>query len=176
MKITLFIYEKVRGLAHWCGALRIFMFSQSRHELCCQPLPSPHTQYCICTRWRMMKGPGDGSGSEVNSRIIRSFHFYIQARILSEWTQWTRGLLHISYTQAFTSLLGIYMEGGNWFEMIWTSSDARHPGLSLSSLLIIKCKSLAPVSEVFNFMECFIEASDRAKMTSPVISRGALPI
>ena len=128
----------------------------------------------------------DGSGSEVNSRIIRSFHFYIQARILSERTQWTR-LLHISYTQAFTSLLGIYMESGNWFEMIWTetSSDAGHPGLSPSSFLIIKCKSLAGLRgfQLYGVFYWGFWPSQNghrwllpAAVTSPAISRGALPI
>lgn len=138
--------RKSGGLAHWCGALRIFMFSQSRHELCCQPLPSPHTQYCICTRWRMMKAPGGGMVAGQKLILALFDHFIFTSRqgyFQNEHNE--PGLLHISYTQAFTSLLGIYMESGNWFEMIWTgtSSVAGHPGLSLSSFLIIKCKSLA---------------------------------
>ena len=162
------------------------MFSQSSHGLCCQPLPSPHT---ILHLHQMKDDEGAGlwgSRSEVNSRIIRSFHFYIQARILSEWTQWTRAITHFIHS-AFTSLLGIYMESGNWFEMIWTetSSDGEHPGLSLSSFLIIKCKSLAGLRgfQLYGVFYWGFWPSQNghrwllaAAVTSPAISRGALPI
>ena len=48
--------------------------------LCCQPLPSPHT---ILHLHQMKDDEGAGlwgSRSEVNSRIIRSFHFYISGK------------------------------------------------------------------------------------------------
>ena len=165
MKITLFIYEKVRG-ALIGGARSEFLCFHNQALDCVANLYLLPTQYCICIRWRMMKVPGCGvAGQKLILALFDHFIFTSQARILSERTQWTRAITHFIHS-AFTSLLGIYMESGNWFEMIWTetSSDGEHPGLSLSSFLIIKCKSLAAVSEVFNFMECFIEASDRANM------------
>ena len=186
MKITLFIYEKVRG-ALIGGARSEFLCFHNQGMDCVANLYLLPTQYCICIRWRMMKVPGCGvAGQKLILALFDHFIFTSQARILSEWTQWTRAITHFIHS-AFTSLLGIYMESGNWFEMIWTetSSDGEHPGLSLSSFLIIKCKSLAgprgfQLYGVFYWGFWPSQNGHRwllaAAVTSLAISRGALPI
>ena len=166
------------------------MFSQSSLGLCCQPLPSPHT---ILHLHQMKDDEGAGlwgSRSEVNSRIIRSFHFYISGK-----DTFRMNTMNQAYYTFHTLSFHFFTRNlyGEW-KLIWNDLDwdlqwrwawRRHPGLSLSSFLIIKCKSLAGLRgfQLYGVFYWGFWPSQNghrwllaAAVTSPAISRGALPI
>ena len=127
MKITLFIYEKVRG---FIGVVRReFLCFHNQAMNCVANLYLLPTQYCICIiciRWRMMEVPGCGvAGQKLILALFDHFIFTSQARILAEWTQWTRAITHFIHPSFhFFTKNQNRLKSGNWFKMIWTETSS----------------------------------------------------